>query len=59
MSKEILLSNIDKLHVTELGALRIKKNLKLSIWDVVEYLVKYYGKVAVRDNLVASIAAAK
>lgn len=37
MSKEILLSNIDKLHTTELGALRIKKNIKLNIFDVVEY----------------------
>lgn len=37
MNKEILLSNIDKVHTTELGVNRIKKNLKLDINDVVEY----------------------
>ena len=38
MHKETLLSNIDKLHTTELGVLRIKKNLKLDTDDVVGYL---------------------
>ena len=37
MNKEILLSNIDKIHTTEMGIDRIKKNLKLDINDVVEY----------------------
>lgn len=37
MNKEILLSNIDKVHTTEMGIHRIKKNLKLDIDDVVEY----------------------
>lgn len=37
MDKEILLSNIDKVHTTEMGINRIKKNLKLDINDVVEY----------------------
>lgn len=37
MNKEILLSNIDKVHTTEMGICRIKKNLKLDIDDVVEY----------------------
>ena len=37
MNKEILLSNIDKVHTTELGVDRIKKNLKLDNNDVVEY----------------------
>ena len=37
MNKEVLLSNIDKLHTTEMGIDRIKKNLKLDINDVVEY----------------------
>lgn len=37
MNKEILLSNIDKVHTTELGVIRIKKNLKLDINDVVEF----------------------
>ncbi len=37
MNKEILLSNIDKVHTTEMGIDRIKKNLRLDINDVVEY----------------------
>lgn len=35
--KELLLSDIDKLHTTELGAVRIKKNLNLAHCDVIEY----------------------
>ncbi|MDE5566004.1 MAG: DUF3781 domain-containing protein [Anaeroplasmataceae bacterium] len=37
MNKEILLSNLDKFHTTELGIQRIKRNLKLDIVDVVLY----------------------
>jgi len=37
MSKEILLSNIKRIHTTEMGIDRIKKNLKIDINDVVEY----------------------
>lgn len=37
MQKEILLSNIDRIHTTELGIDRIQKNLKLNIDDVVLY----------------------
>lgn len=37
MNKEILLSNIDRVHTTEMGVDRIKKNLKLDNNDVVEY----------------------
>ncbi len=37
MNKEILLSNIDKVHTTEMGADRIKKNLNLDTHDVIEY----------------------
>ena len=37
MDKEILLSNIDKVHTTEAGIGRIKRNLKLGTNDVVEY----------------------
>ena len=37
MNKEILLSNIDKVHTTEMGIDRIKRNLKLDTNDVVEY----------------------
>ena len=37
MNKEVLLSNINKVHTTEMGNDRIKKNLKLNTNDVVEY----------------------
>ena len=36
-SKEILLSNIDKLHTTEMGIERIKKNIKINTENVVKY----------------------
>lgn len=36
--KTILLANIDKIHTTEMGTVRIKKNLETdAAWDVVEY----------------------
>lgn len=35
--KKILLDNSDKIHTTELGADRIRRNLKLDTVDVVEY----------------------
>lgn len=38
--KEILLSNINKIHTTKMGIDRIKKNLKLNTNDVVEYCKK-------------------
>lgn len=37
MNKKILLSNLDKLHTTNLGIDRIKRNLKVDIDDVVDY----------------------
>lgn len=37
MNKEILQKNIDKLHITEMGRDRLKKNLKIDTDDVVEY----------------------
>jgi len=37
MDKEVLLSNIDKVHTTEMGIDRIKNNLKLNTNDVVEF----------------------
>ena len=37
MNKEILLSNINKIHTTEMGIDRIKRNLKIETNDVVEY----------------------
>lgn len=36
-NKEILLSNIDKLHTTEIGIDRIKRNLKINTENVVKY----------------------
>ncbi len=35
--KSILLKNLDKIHTTDLGVIRIKKNLSLDIDNVVEY----------------------
>lgn len=35
--KKILLDNIDKIHTTEMGMDRIKKNLKIDTLDAVEY----------------------
>ena len=37
MNKEILLSNIGKIHTTKMGIARIKRNLKLDTNDVVDY----------------------
>ena len=37
MDKEILLSSIDKVHTTEMGIDRIKRNLRLDTEDVVEW----------------------
>ena len=37
MDREILLSNIDKIHTTKMGIDRIKNNLKLDTDDVVNY----------------------
>lgn len=35
--KKVLLNHIDKIHTTELGIERIKRNLKLDTQDVVAY----------------------
>ena len=37
MDKEVLLSNIDKVHTTEMGIDRIKRNLQINVEDVVKY----------------------
>ncbi len=37
LNKEILLSNIDKIHTTKMGIDRIKKNIKLNNNDIVTY----------------------
>ncbi len=35
--RDVLLSNIDKIHTTEMGIERIKRNLKLNTENIVEY----------------------
>ena len=40
MDKEILLSNIDKIHTTKLGITRINNNLKIDTDNVVDYCKK-------------------
>lgn len=37
MDREILLENINKIHTTEMGIDRIKRNLKLNTSDIVGY----------------------
>lgn len=37
MDKELLLSNIDKVHTTKMGIDRIRKNLKIDTNNVVDY----------------------
>lgn len=39
-SKQVLLDNLVKIHTTELGIDRIKRNLKLDIDNVVDYCKK-------------------
>lgn len=39
MNKDILLSNINKIHTTKMGIDRIKKNLKIETNNVVEYCI--------------------
>jgi len=46
--KNDLLQNIDKVHTTELGILRIKKNLGLSTNDVVDWCKQ---KIKQADNI--------
>lgn len=36
-NRDVLLSNMDKIHTTEMGIIRIKNNLKLNVDEVVEY----------------------
>lgn len=37
MNKEVLLKNINKIHTTDLGIIRIKRNLNLDNLDVVDF----------------------
>lgn len=34
---QILIDNLEKIHTTEMGVDRIKKNLKVNVEDIVEY----------------------
>lgn len=47
--KQILLANLNKIHTTELGVARIKKNLNLDTDDVVAFCK---NKISVTDCLV-------
>jgi hypothetical protein len=38
--KDDLISNVDKIHTTSLGVLRIKKNLCLDVADVVNWCIE-------------------
>lgn len=40
MNREILLSNIDKIHTTERGVTRIRRNLNLEEEDVISFCKK-------------------
>lgn len=49
--KKILLANIDKIHTTEMGVNRIKRNLKIDAVDVVEYCkIKCWIRIATYTN---------
>lgn len=39
MNKNILLANLDKIHTTDMGLIRIKKNLGLDTNDIVKWCV--------------------
>lgn len=49
MNKEILLSNIDKIHTTKMGIDRIKRNLELDFDDVVDYCKE---KILDKDSVI-------
>lgn len=49
MNKDILISNIDKIHTTKMGIERIKKNLKLDTIDVVDYCK---SKIINKDSII-------
>ena len=47
-NRAILIDNIDKIHTTEMGVDRIRRNLKLENVDVVEYCKnKIWMKIAI------------
>ena len=40
MEKEVLIENLTRLHTTELGVKRIKKNIRLKTDDVIGYCIE-------------------
>jgi len=48
-AKNNLLSNLDKIHTTALGELRLKRNLELETGDIIKWCVK---KIKVADKIV-------
>lgn len=42
--ENILLDNIDKIHTTEMGVVRIRKNLQLKDTDVIEWCCKQISR---------------
>jgi len=48
-AKNDLISNLDKIHTTELGVLRLKRNLNLQTDDVIKWCVK---KIKQADKIV-------
>ena len=53
--KQVLLDNIDKIHTTEMGIDRIRKNLKLDIDDVVDYCKQGKNWYCEIDNIKITI----
>jgi len=39
MDKNLLINNLNKVHTTELGIIRIKKNLSLDVDDIVNWCI--------------------
>lgn len=39
-SKKVLINNLDKIHTTEMGVSRIRRNLNLEDVDVVDYCIE-------------------
>lgn len=47
MDKEILLANMDRIHSTSLGILRIKRNLQLETEDIIHYCKRKIKKIVI------------
>lgn len=51
-NKQVLINNLDKLHTTPMGIIRIKKNLNLDTNDVVEWLI---NKIKNNDSIITRV----